>query len=157
MQKITPFLWFDDNAEEAVNLYVTTFANSRVLAVSRYPESVPERGGKVMVISFELEGQAFTALNGGPQYRFTEAISLAVNCESQREVDMLWARLTENGGAPGRCGWLKDRFGLSWQIIPTALSRMMSDPDPVKAGRVTQAMMAMGKIDLAGLLRAYQG
>lgn len=157
MQKITPFLWFDDNAEEAVNLYVTTFASSRILSVSRYPENVPERGGKVMVISFELEGQTFTALNGGPHFKFNESISLLVNCESQREVDMLWERLTENGGSPGRCGWLKDRFGLSWQIVPSALSRMMSDPDPVKAGRVTQAMMAMNKIDLAGLLRAYEG
>ena len=156
MQKIVTFLWFDDQAEEAINHYVSIFPDSKVLSVSRYGDAGPGPKGKVMAASFQLAGQQFMALNGGPQFPFTEAISLYVNCETQDEVDTLWAKLTE-GGEESRCGWLKDKYGLSWQIIPTALGEMLQDPDPEKSGRVTRAMLQMGKLDLAGLQRAYEG
>ena len=155
MQKITPFLWFDDNAEEAVNLYVSIFKNSKINSVSRYGDVGPGQPGKVMTMSFELEGQAFTALNGGPQYKFTEAISLEVDCATQAEVDELWNKLTANGGEPGQCGWLKDKFGMSWQIIPTILGKMLTDPDPAKANRVMKAMLGMQKIEIEALKQAY--
>jgi predicted 3-demethylubiquinone-9 3-methyltransferase (glyoxalase superfamily) len=153
-QKITPFLWFNDNAEEAMNLYVSIFKNSKIVSVSRYGEGGPGPSGTVMSASFQLEGQEFMALNGGPLYHFTEAISLFVNCETQQEVDELWDKLTE-GGEPSRCGWLKDKFGLSWQIIPRALGEMLGDPDPEKSGRVMQAMLQMSKIDIKLLEQAY--
>ena len=153
MQKITPFLWFDTQAEEAMNHYVSIFKNSRVVEVSRYAEGSPGPAGKVMTATFELEGQQFIALNGGPEFHFTEAISLLVNCETQQEVDALWDRLSA-GGAPSRCGWLKDKFGLSWQIIPEALPRLLEDPDREKSQRVMAAMLEMGKIEVEGLERA---
>jgi predicted 3-demethylubiquinone-9 3-methyltransferase (glyoxalase superfamily) len=153
VQKIVTFLWFDDRAEEAMNFYVSIFRNSKILNVSRL-EGAPGAHGQVMSGSFQLEGQEFMALNGGPQFRFTEAVSLFVNCETQAEVDELWGKLSE-GGSKDRCGWLKDKFGLSWQIIPTALGRMLGDKDPVKARRVMEAMLQMSKIDVAALKRAY--
>ena len=149
MQKITPFLWFNGNAEEATNFYVSVFKNSKVLRVMPGPD------GKAMGTSFEIEGQEFHTLNGGPQYRFTPAISLFVNCETQEEVDALWSKLTADGGRPDRCGWLVDKFGLSWQIIPSVLGRLMGDKDRTKAGRVIQAMLQMEKIDIRGLQQAY--
>ncbi len=155
MQKITPFLWFDDNAEEAVNFYTSVFKNSKVLSMNRLPEGTPGPAGKVMTATFELEGQEFMALNGGPEYKFTEAISFFVNCETQAEVDELWEKLSE-GGEKGPCGWLKDKFGVSWQIVPTALGEMLGDQDPKKAQNVMQAMLKMSKIDIAGLRRAYE-
>jgi predicted 3-demethylubiquinone-9 3-methyltransferase (glyoxalase superfamily) len=151
MQKITTFLWFDDNAEEAMNLYVSIFKNSRVLNVSRLPEGAPGVAGRVTTASFVLEGQEFMALNGGPMFKFTEAISLFVSCETQAEVDELWAKLTADGGQESQCGWLKDKFGLSWQIIPTALGRLLGDKDPARAQRAMQAMLKMKKIDIEGL------
>jgi predicted 3-demethylubiquinone-9 3-methyltransferase (glyoxalase superfamily) len=147
MKKITPFLWFDHQAEEAMNHYLSIFKNSRELSVSR-------ANGKVMSVSFELDGQEFIALNAGPPFKFTEAISLFVNCANQEEVDALWARLSE-GGEPGRCGWLKDKFGLSWQVIPAALRTLMSDPNPRKAKAVVDAMMKMNKIVIADLQSAH--
>jgi predicted 3-demethylubiquinone-9 3-methyltransferase (glyoxalase superfamily) len=159
MQKITPFLWFDNQAEEAAQLYTSLFKNSKITNVTRYGGEGAEVSGRpegsVMTISFELDGQEFTALNGGPVFQFTEAISLQVSCESQEEVDRLWEKLSE-GGEEGQCGWLKDKFGLSWQIIPTALGQLMSDPDPEKSKRVMQAMLKMQKIDIQGLRRAYE-
>ena len=154
-QKITTFLWFDDNAEEAMNHYVSIFKSSKVLNVTRYGEAGPGPAGTVMVCSFQLEGQEFAALNGGPQFKFTEAISLAVHCDSQKEVDDLWAKLCK-GGAPGQCGWLKDKFGLSRQIVPRVMIELLQDKDPVKSQRVMRAMMQMTKIDIAGLQRAYR-
>jgi predicted 3-demethylubiquinone-9 3-methyltransferase (glyoxalase superfamily) len=154
MQKIRTFLWFDDKAEEAAKFYVSVFKNSRILSVSRYPEGSPgDSAGEVMTVNFELEGQEFIALNGGPDFRFTEAISLFVNCENQAEVDELWEKLTD-GGEESQCGWLKDRYGLSWQIVPSVLMRMMEDKDPARAKRAMQAMLGMSKIDIAGLERA---
>jgi len=155
MQKITPFLWFDDQAEEAINLYVSVFKNSKILSMSRYGEAGPGPAGKVMTATFQLEGQEFMALNGGPDHEFTEAISLFVDCKIQEEVDELWEKLSE-GGEQGPCGWLKDRFGLSWQIVPSILGELMGDPDPVKSQRVMQALLQMSKIDIAGLQRAYE-
>jgi predicted 3-demethylubiquinone-9 3-methyltransferase (glyoxalase superfamily) len=154
-QKITTFLWFDSNAEEAMNHYVSIFKNSKIVNLTRYGEAGPGPAGKVMVGTFQIEGQEFAALNGGPQFKFTEAISLVVNCESQEEVDDLWAKLSA-GGAPGQCGWLKDKFGLSWQIVPRVLVELIQDPDPEKSKRVMQAMMQMTKIDIAGLQRAHR-
>jgi predicted 3-demethylubiquinone-9 3-methyltransferase (glyoxalase superfamily) len=151
MQKITTFLWFDDAAEEAMNLYVSIFRNSKIGRVTRYPAGGPGEAGKVMTATFTLEGQEFMALNGGPEYRFTPAISLFVSCESQAEVDDLWAKLTADGGAENQCGWLQDKFGLSWQIIPTALMRLVGDPDPARSQRAMQAMLKMRKIEIAGL------
>jgi predicted 3-demethylubiquinone-9 3-methyltransferase (glyoxalase superfamily) len=151
MQKITPFLWFDNQAEEAMNFYVSIFKNSKVGTISRYGDAGPGPAGSVMVASFELDGMPFTALNGGPHFKFTEAISLYVNCETQEEVDYFWGKLTADGGAPSQCGWLKDRFGLSWQIVPAALPKLLSDPNRDKANRVMQAMLQMQKIDVAKL------
>ena len=156
MKKITPFLWFDNNVEEAIKFYTSIFKNSKILNVNRLPEGAPGIEGNVITASFELEGQEFMALNGGPQYHFTEAISLYVDCENQQEVDTLWNKLSE-GGETSQCGWLKDKFGLSWQIIPRALGQLMGDPDPVKAGRVMQAMLQMTKLDVAKLQQAYDG
>jgi len=156
MQKITPFLWFDDKAEEAANFYVSLFKNSKIENVSRYGDAGPGPKGKVMTVTFQLNGQKFTALNGGPQFKFTEAISLMVNCETQQEVDELWEKLSA-GGQKSRCGWLKDKYGLSWQIIPSALGKLMSDPDREKAGRVMKAMLQMDKIDVKRLEQAHAG
>jgi predicted 3-demethylubiquinone-9 3-methyltransferase (glyoxalase superfamily) len=156
MQKIVPFLWFNDQAEEAMNHYISIFPDSKILNVMRYGDSGPGPKGTVMTATFQLAGQEFMALNGGPQFQFTEAISLFVKCEEQEEVDELWQKLSA-GGQGGPCGWLKDRYGLSWQIIPTALGEMLQDPDPERSNRVMQAMLQMSKIDLAGLRRAYEG
>lgn len=147
MQKITPFLWFDDQAEEAMNYYISIFKNSRVVSVNR-------AGGKAVTVTFELDGQRFIGLNAGPKFKFTEAVSFFVNCETQAEVDELWEKLSA-GGEKGRCGWLKDKFGLSWQIIPAALGRLMNDPNPKKSQAVFQAMLKMDKIDVEALERAY--
>ena len=152
--KITPCLWFNFNAEEAVTHYLSIFKRSRILDVSRYGDTMPNLKGKVLVMRFELEGQQFQALNGGPQFPFTEAISLSVDCVDQEEVNELWARLSD-GGSTGRCGWLKDKFGLSWQIVPRALVTLLNDPDATKAARVMQAMMTMTRIDVARLQQAY--
>jgi predicted 3-demethylubiquinone-9 3-methyltransferase (glyoxalase superfamily) len=157
MQKIVTFLWFDNQAEEAANFYVSIFNNSKIVSLSRYGEGSPGPAGSVMVVVFELDGQQFMALNGGPIFHFTEAISLVVNCETQAEVDNLWDKLLSGGGQPSRCGWLKDKYGLSWQIVPTALGKLMSDPDPEKSKRVTQAMLQMVKLDIAKLEQAYRG
>jgi predicted 3-demethylubiquinone-9 3-methyltransferase (glyoxalase superfamily) len=148
MQKITPFLWFDNQAEEAMNFYISVFKNSRILSVSLGPN------GKAFTVTAELDGQEITALNGGPEFKFTEAISFFVNCETQAEVDELWAKLLA-GGEESQCGWLKDKYGLSWQIVPTALGRLLGDPDPAKAQRVMQAMLKMRKIDIKMLQQAY--
>ena len=156
MQKITPFLWFDNNAEEAVNLYVSLFKDSKIINVVRYGDAGPGPKGSVMIITFELDGREFIALNGGPKYSFTPAISMVVNCESQQEVDELWEKLSE-GGKPGRCAWLQDKYGLSWQIVPTILGTLLQDKDPKKAKRVMEAMMMMGKIDIKGLTEAFEG
>ena len=155
MQKITPFLWFDTQAEEAANFYVSIFKNARIGAISRYGEAGPGPAGAVMVVPFTIEGQEFLALNGGPLFVFSPAISFVVNCETQDEVDELWERLSA-GGDKLQCGWLKDRYGLSWQIVPTILGTLMSDPDPVKTNRVMQAMLQMTKLDIAALRRAYE-
>jgi predicted 3-demethylubiquinone-9 3-methyltransferase (glyoxalase superfamily) len=154
MQKITPFLWFDGNAEEAMNFYVSIFRNSKVLKVVRYGDAGPGPKGTVMVAAFQLEGQEFQALNGGPQFKFTPAISLFVSCETQQEVDDLWKRLSE-GGREDQCGWLQDKFGLSWQIIPTLLPRLLSDKDAKKSQSVMKAMLQMKKIDSKKLQQAY--
>jgi predicted 3-demethylubiquinone-9 3-methyltransferase (glyoxalase superfamily) len=151
MQKITPFLWFDGNAEEATNFYVTIFRKARVISVSR----IGGEGG-VMSTTFELEGQGFIALNGGPDFSFSPAISFFVDCQTQEEVDELWEKLSA-GGEKQQCGWLKDKFAVSWQVIPSALREMLQDKDPAKAGRVMQAMLQMQKIDIGGLRRAYEG
>lgn len=155
MQKISPFLWFDKEAEEAAKFYTSIFKNSKIESVGRYGEEGPGEAGTVMSVTFKLEGQEFMALNGGPQFKFTPAISLFVRCETQDEVDYFWGKLTE-GGEPVQCGWLTDKFGLSWQIIPNALSEMLNDPDDEKSGRVMQAMLKMVKIDIAELERAYE-
>jgi predicted 3-demethylubiquinone-9 3-methyltransferase (glyoxalase superfamily) len=154
-QKITTFLWFDGNAEDAAKHYTSIFKNSKVLEVIRYGDAVPGPKGSVMIVRFQLEGQEFIGLNGGPQFKFTEAISLAVTCETQTEVDELWSRLSA-GGEEGQCGWLKDRFGLSWQIVPAALPELIRDPDPARSNRVVQAMMQMKKIDIGQLRRASE-
>lgn len=156
MQKITPFLWFNGQAEEAMNFYVSIFKNSKVVSVQRYGDAGPGPKGSVMSATFQLEGQDFYALNGGPQFTFTPAISFFVSCETQSEVDELWEKLSA-GGEKGRCAWLKDKFGLSWQIVPTALGKLLADKDPEKSKRVMQAMMKMDKIDIAGLQKAYAG
>ena len=154
-QKITPFLWFDDNAEEAMNFYVSVFTNAEVLSVSRYGEAGSGPAGSVMVATFRLDGQEFMALNGGPQVRFTEAVSFQIDCASQEEVGYFWDRLSE-GGETGPCGWLKDRFGLSWQVVPSVLGELLQDEDPARANRVMQAMLQMTKIDIAKLEEAYE-
>lgn len=156
MQKITTFLWFDNQAEQAMNHYISIFRHSKVLSVTRWPEGHPQQG-QVLVASFQLDGVTFQALNGGPQYKFTEAISLSIDCETQQEVDHFWTRLTEGGGEPGPCGWLKDKFGVSWQVVPEQLPRLLQDPDRAKAGRVMDAMMKMGKIEIDKLEEAARG
>ena len=155
MQKITPFLWFDDQAEEAVNYYTSIFKNSKILSVSRYGEAGPGVKGTVMTATFQLEGQEFMALNGGPTFKFTEAISFYVSCETQEEVDYLWEKLSE-GGEEVQCGWLKDKYGVSWQIVPTMLGELLQDKDAEKALRVMEAMLQKVKIDIAGLKQAYE-
>jgi predicted 3-demethylubiquinone-9 3-methyltransferase (glyoxalase superfamily) len=146
MKKVTPFLWFNNNAEQAANHYTSIFKNSRILDISRYPEGSPGQAGTVMTVNFQIEDQEFTALNGGPEFPFSEAFSIVVNCETQQEVDYLWEKLLE-GGEESQCGWLKDKFGLSWQIVPVELGRLLGDPDPEKAKRVMHAMLQMKKID----------
>ena len=155
MKGITPFLWFDNNAEEAANFYVSTFRNSRILNVARYGDAGPGPKGTAMTVDFEIDGEEFIGLNGGPRFKFTEAISFVVNCETQEEVDYYWERLSE-GGEKSRCGWLKDKFGLSWQVVPTVLGKLMSDKDPEKSKRVMEAMLQMNKIDIEPLQRAYE-
>jgi len=157
MKKITPFLWFDGQAEEAMEFYVSLFKNSKILSMNRLPSPEPGAKGAVTSGSFVLEGQEFIALNGGPQYKFTEAVSFLVNCKSQAEVDDLWNKLSAGGGEEGPCGWLKDKFSLSWQIIPEVLSELLGDPDPIKSQRTLNAMLQMKKIDIAGLQKAHDG
>ena len=158
MQKITPFLWYDDKAEEAANFYCSIFKNSKVGSVTRYEgEGAKASGrpaGSVMTVAFELEGQKFTAINGGPHFKFTEAVSFVINCETQEEVDYSWEKLTADGGAESQCGWLKDKYGLSWQVVPTILPELFQDKDPEKLQRVMKAMLQMKKIDIAKLKQA---
>jgi predicted 3-demethylubiquinone-9 3-methyltransferase (glyoxalase superfamily) len=156
MKKITPFLWFDGKAEEAMNFYVSTFKNSKIVSVTRYGEAGLGPKGTVMTAKFELDGQEFVALNGGPLFTFTEAISFVVNCETQQEVDEFWGKLSK-GGTKSRCGWLKDKYGLSWQVVPTVLPELIQDKDPEKSQRVMQAMLQMDKIEIEALKRAYLG
>lgn len=155
MQKITPFLWFDNNAEEAVHFYLSIFRNSRIVNMSRWGDGGPVPKGSVMSVTFELNGQEFMALNGGPTFRFSPAISFFVKCETQKEVDEYWETLSA-GGTKERCGWLKDKYGVSWQIIPNALGRFLQEKDPAKSKRVMNAMLQMDKIDIQGLQRAYE-
>jgi predicted 3-demethylubiquinone-9 3-methyltransferase (glyoxalase superfamily) len=157
MKSLVPCLWFDTEAEEAMNFYTSVFKNSKKGKVSRYGEAGPRPAGMVITASFELNGIEFLALNGGPQFKFTEAISFQIPCESQEEVDYYWDKLIEGGGKPSQCGWLKDKFGLSWQVFPTVLLKLLSDPDRAKANRVMQAMMQMAKIDSANLEQAAKG
>ena len=154
MQKITTFLWFDNQAEEAANFYASVFKNSKITTVARYGDAGPGPSGSVMIVKFQLDGQEFIALNGGPIFKFTPAVSLYVDCESQQEVDQLWDRLSD-GGRKDRCGWLQDRYGLSWQIVPKALQQLMSDPDPKKSQSVMKAMLQMDKIDINKLQEAH--
>ena len=154
-QKITTFLWYDDKAEEAVRFYTSIFKNSKIVSETRWGEGGPMPKGMLMTSKFQLEGQEFIALNGGPLFKFTEAISLFVDCESQEEIDAYWDKLISGGGEPSQCGWLKDKYGLSWQIVPNSLIAMLSDKDPAKSKRVTAAMMQMQKLDIAKLKRAY--
>jgi predicted 3-demethylubiquinone-9 3-methyltransferase (glyoxalase superfamily) len=154
MQTITPYLWFDGKAEEAMNFYVSVFKNSKVVRVTRYGDSGPGPKGSVMSAIFQLNGQEFFALNGGPQFTFSPAISFFISCETQSEVDELWEKLSA-GGAKNRCGWLTDKYGLTWQVVPTILNTLLQDKDPQKANRVMRAMMQMDKLDIAGLQRAY--
>ena len=160
MQKITPFLWFDDQAEEAVNFYTTLFKNSKIGRIVRYNEEAAEKTGRpvgsVLTIEFEIEGEKFVALNGGPLFKFNESISFVINCETQEEVDYFWEKLTADGGEESACGWLRDKFGLSWQVTPTVLIDMLNDSDEKKSGRVMQAMFQMQKIDIKALKDAYE-
>ncbi len=155
MQKITPFLWFDTQAEEAANFYVSIFKNSKIGTIRRYGEAGPGPKGSVMTITFQIEGQDFVALNGGPVFKFTPAISFFVDCQTQEEVDQLWAKLSE-GGRTDQCGWLQDKFGVSWQIIPNVLMKLLGDPDPAKSSRVMKAMLQMQKIDIKLLQQASE-
>jgi predicted 3-demethylubiquinone-9 3-methyltransferase (glyoxalase superfamily) len=163
MQKVTPFLWFKDNAEEAMKFYTSIFKNSKIGRILRYSEEVAkvsqsgQPAGSVLTIEFEIEGQKFVALNGGPEFQFNESISFVVNCETQKEVDYFWERLTADGGEESQCGWLRDKFGVSWQVTPTALIDMLHDKDPEKSGRVMKAMLQMQKIDIEKLEAAYRG
>jgi predicted 3-demethylubiquinone-9 3-methyltransferase (glyoxalase superfamily) len=156
MQRITPFLWFNDKAEEAANFYTSIFKNSKITGVSHYGEGGPGPKGSVMIVTFELDGQEFTALNGNPKFPFTEAVSLVVNCKSQEEIDHYWDKLTA-GGKPVQCGWLKDKYGFSWQIVPTIIPELLQDSDPAKRDRVMAAVMKMVKLDIATLKRAAEG
>ncbi len=155
-QKITPNLWFDTEAEEAANFYISVFRNSRIVNVARYTEAGPRPAGTVMTVEFELDGQTFVGINGGPQFTFDEAVSFQITCADQEEVDHYWDRLTE-GGSEGQCGWLKDRFGLSWQVVPTGMAEVFGDPDPKRAERAMQAMLKMRKLDVAALRAAADG
>ena len=157
MPKVSPFLWFDTQAEEAANFYVSLFPNSKVVSVSRYGDAGPGPKGSVMVVSFELDGLKVTALNGGPHYKLSEAFSFWVDCKNQEEVDHYWDKLIAGGGEPSVCGWLKDRFGLSWQVVPAILPQMLADPDRKKSARVMEAMMKMKKIEIPLLKKAYEG
>ena len=157
MQKITPFLWYDGKAEEAAKLYTSIFPNSKIVTIKYWGEGTPFPKDQVMTAIFELDGQRFHAMDAGPQFKFSEAMSLFVNCNSQEEVDHYWKKLTADGGQEQPCGWLKDKFGVSWQIVPTALGDMLQDKDKAKAGRTMQAMMKMKKIDIATLQKAYDG
>jgi predicted 3-demethylubiquinone-9 3-methyltransferase (glyoxalase superfamily) len=157
MPKISPWLWFEDQAEEAANFYVSVFPNSRILDVSHYPDNGPGEPGRVMVVTFELDGQQFNALNGGPQFQFSEAISFEIQCQDQAEVDGYWSRLVAGGGSESECGWCKDKYGVSWQVIPKRLGELLGDPDPARSRRALQAMLKMGKIDVAALERAADG
>jgi predicted 3-demethylubiquinone-9 3-methyltransferase (glyoxalase superfamily) len=156
-QKIPPFLWFDNQAEEAAQFYTSIFKNSKILQVSRYGDAEPGPKGSVMVVNFQLAGQEFTALNGGPHFTFSEAFSFVVNCDTQQEIDDYWSKLTSGGGAESMCGWLKDKFGFSWQIVPIQLGKLMGDKDPQKANRVMQALLKMKKLDIAKLTAAADG
>src|SRR4030095_1551008 len=159
MQRISPFLWFDDKAEEAVKFYTSIFKNSKITNVARYGEAGAQVSGRpkgsVMTVAFQLDGQEFIALNGGPQFKFTEAVSFVVNCQTQEELDEYWKKLSD-GGQEVQCGWLKDKYGLSWQLVPTVLEQLMSDPDPKKTERVMRAMLQMKKLDIKGLKQAYE-
>jgi predicted 3-demethylubiquinone-9 3-methyltransferase (glyoxalase superfamily) len=157
MQKITPFLWFNDQAEEAARYYCSIFKKSKVLDVARYNEAGPGKPGTVMIVKFRLGDQEFTALNGGPQFKFTEAVSFVINCANQREADYYWRKLTAGGGRPSMCGWLKDKYGLSWQVVPTEAIELLQSEDPAKAQRVMAAVMQMGKLDLKTLRKAAAG
>ncbi|MFY0256160.1 VOC family protein [Chitinophaga sp. 30R24] len=157
MQKISPSLWFDDNAEEAIAFYSSIFKNSRILDTSYYDENAPMLKGTLLAATFELDGQTFTAINGGPAFPFTEAVSFVVNCENQEEVDYYWAKLLEGGGKEVRCGWLKDKYGLSWQIVPVVLKKLIGSADAEKAARAMKAMLKMVKLDIAALEKAYYG
>jgi predicted 3-demethylubiquinone-9 3-methyltransferase (glyoxalase superfamily) len=156
MSKITPFLWFDNNAEEAVNFYTSIFKNSKIVTIARYGDAGPGPKGSVMTASFTIEGQEFTALNGGPIFKFNESVSFVVHCKDQKEVDYYWEKLSSNSGKEVECGWLKDKFGLSWQIVPDILMEFLQDKDPVKSQRVMKAMLQMKKIDIAKLKQAYE-
>ena len=156
-QKITPNLWFDMNAEEAANFYVDLFDEGRILSIARYPEGSPGPAGEVMTVEWELNGQKFVGINGGPQFQFSEAVSFMISCKDQEEVDYYWDRLTADGGREGQCGWLTDRFGLAWQVVPDGMDEVFNDPDPAKAERSMAAMMKMKKLDIAELRAAAEG
>ena len=157
MQKIQPFLWFDNQAEEAANFYVSVFKNSKITGISHHAEGGPQQAGTVMTVSFELDGLQFIALNGGPHFKFTEAISLLVKAETQEEIDSLWEKLSGDGGSPGRCGWLKDKYGVSWQVAPPILNTLLSSEDKAKSAKVMQALLGMNKIVITDLEAAYKG
>jgi len=157
MPMISPYLWFDDQAQEAAEFYVSVFPRSRIVSVTRYPHGSGEQSGRAMAVTFELDGLEIQALNGGPTRPFTEAISLLVSVETQEEIDRLWDALTSDGGEPSQCGWLKDRWGLSWQIVPPVLGELLADPDPQRAGRAIQAMLTMTRLDIAALRAAADG
>ena len=156
-QKIIPNLWFDTEAEEAAAFYISVFKNSQIVAVARYPEDAPREAGMVMTVEFELDGQRFVGINGGPEFKFDEAVSFQINCADQAEVDYYWERLTADGGEESQCGWLKDKFGLSWQVVPEGMDAVFSDPDPARAHRAMQAMLKMKKLDIAELQKAADG
>ena len=156
-QKITPNLWFDTEAEEAASFYISVFNNARIVSITRYTEAGPREAGMVMTVEFELDGQRFVAINGGPDFTFNEAVSFQIDCKDQEEIDYYWDKLIEGGGDEGPCGWLKDRFGLSWQVVPAGMDELFNDPDPEKARRAMEAMLQMRKIDVAALRAAAEG